>query len=287
MVKWVVKWVVNVVTVVTVLNVANVANVAKWMKAGYAERSQSASTSDRLAIIGPLVLAVFSILATPVVRSEAKTQPVSRSFQITPGGGEVEVINQIGTIRVISTDSKPDRVSVRAKRLSGGSNISTLQSPTGKVVVEVSGRGTVEIEIVVPATVRLDLLTYKGDIAVSNHQGQIRARIVSDGDIFFTGLRSSNVEGRCHYGNIYFRGEPVTQGGYLLRSFSGQLDVRFPTSADFKLAVSTHQGGLDLGDFPLRYDHRLRGIVEAVAGVGRSNVYLQTQEGNIRLQRLL
>jgi len=49
MVGWMVKWVVNVVTVL---------NVAKWMKAGSAERSQPASTSDRLAIIGPLVLAI-------------------------------------------------------------------------------------------------------------------------------------------------------------------------------------------------------------------------------------
>jgi hypothetical protein len=45
------------------------------------------------------------------------TQPVSRSFQITPGRGEVEVINQIGTIRIISTDPEADRVSIRAKRL--------------------------------------------------------------------------------------------------------------------------------------------------------------------------
>lgn len=257
------------------------------MKVGSPPWSPTASAPVRLAFIGSLLSLLSSILPLLVTGSEAKAQPFSRSFQITPGRGEVEVINQIGTIRIISTDSRPDRVSVVARRLGGDSTISTRQSQTGRVVVEVGGRGTVEIEVVVPSAARLDLLTYKGDIAVSNHQGQVRARIVSDGDIFFTELRSNNVEGHCHYGDVHFSGEPVGEGDYLLKSFSGQLDIRFPSSADFKLLASTHQGGLDLRDFPLRYGRQMRDVVEAVAGVGRSKVYLQTQEGNIRLQRRL
>ena len=257
------------------------------IKVGLPRLSLRASARDQLAFIGSSLLLLLGLVASSAVRSEAKALPSGRSFQITPGKGEVEVINQIGTIRVVSSDAKPDRISVIAKRLGGDSAIAALQDPTGKVTVEVSGRGTVEIELVVPTAVRLDLLTYKGDISVSNHRGQVRARIASDGDIYFTDLRSSNVEGRCHYGNVHFSGRPVGEGDYLLKSFSGQIDIRFPTSADFKLLASTHEGGLDLRDFPLRYDRRMRDIVEAVAGVGRSKVCLQTQEGNIRLQRLL
>jgi hypothetical protein len=261
----------------------------EWMKVGLLPWGPPASSPVRLAFIGSVFLAVFSLFTLLAMPQVTLAQPFTRSFQLTPGtsSGEVEVINQIGTIRIISTDSRSDRISVLARRLNGDSRIKSLQSPSGKVTIEVGGRGTVEIEVVVPAMARLDLLTYKGNIEVSNHSGQIRARIVSDGDIFFTGLRSTNVEGHSHYGNVYFSGEPVGQGDYRLKSFAGRLDVKFPSNADFKLSAATHQGGLDLGDFPLRYARQMSDIVEAVSGAGRSTVYLWTKEGQIRLHRLL
>lgn len=258
-----------------------------WNRVGSSPWSLPVSGHLGLVLSSSYILLMSTLLVVLVYGTEAKAQPVTRVFQVTPGRGEVEVINQIGTIRVVSTDARPDRVSLLARRLGGDATISTQQTGSGKVVIEIGGRGTVEIELIVPTSIALDLLTYKGDIAVSDHQGKVRARIVSDGDIFFTGLKSSVVEGRCHYGNVHFSGTPVTQGDYLLKSFSGQLDIRFPTGADFKLLASTHQGGLDLADFPLRYDRQLRDVVEAVSGAGRSKVYLQTQEGKIRLQRLL
>ncbi|MFN6201579.1 MAG: DUF4097 family beta strand repeat-containing protein [Acidobacteriota bacterium] len=259
----------------------------EWMKAGSSPWGPPASAPVRLFFIGSLFLTVSPLLILLGMPLAAQAQPFTRSFHIAPGTGEVEVINQIGTIRIISTDTRSDRISVHAKRLSGDSRINSLQNSSGKVIIEVGGRGTVEIEVVVPAVARLDLLTYKGNIEVSNHIGQIRARIVSDGDIFFTGLRSTNVEGHSHYGNVHFSGVPVNQGDYRFKSFAGRLDVKFPSNADFKLSAATHQGGLDLGDFPLKYDHQMSDIVEAVSGAGRSKVYLWTQEGQIRLHRLL
>ncbi len=261
----------------------------EWMKVGLTPWGPPSIAPVRLDFIGSVFVSTFLFIIMLATSTAAAAQPFTRSFQLAPGAGpgEVEVINQIGTIRIISTDTRSDRVSIIARRLNGESRISSQQSPSGKVIIEVGGRGTVEIEVVVPAMVRLDLLTYKGNIEVSNHIGQIRARIVSDGDIFFTGLRSTNVEGHSHYGNVYFSGAPVGQGDYRLKSFAGRLELKFPSNADFKLSATTHQGGLDLGDFPLKYDRQLSDIVEAVSGSGRSKVYLWTKEGQIRLHRLL
>jgi len=259
----------------------------EWMKVGSSPWGPPASAPDWLAFIGSFVLTFLLLFILLGMPQPALAQPFTRSFHIAPGSGDLEVINQIGTIRIISTDTRTDRISIIAKRLNGDSRINSLQSPTGKVTIEVGGRGTVAIEVVVPAVARLDLLTYKGNIEVSNHSGPIRARIVSDGDIFLTGLRSTNVEGHSHYGNVYFSGVPVGQGDYWLKSFTGRLDVKFPSNADFKLSAATHRGGLDLGDFPLKYGRQLNDVVEAVSGAGRSKVYLRTQEGQIRLHRLL
>lgn len=259
----------------------------EWMKADSPRRSLPASAPDRLALIGSFILSFLLLPILPTRSGAVQTPPVGRSFQIKPGTGEVEVINQIGTIRVISGHRRADRIIFNARQLNGESRITSAQRPDGKVTIEVGGRGTVEIEVVVPAVVRLDLLTYKGNIEVRNHRGQVRARVASDGDILLTGLRSSQVEGHSHYGRVYFSGEVVEDGSYQLKSFTGEVDVRFPGDSDFKLAAWTYQGGLDLTDFPLRYDRQMRTLVEAVSGTGRSRVYLSTQEGNIRLQRRL
>ena len=264
--------------------------MVEWMKAGPSPRGSAAGGRFRFAFIGSVVWTIFfTILYSIFSPFPAGAESTNQTFPIPSGTAsgtvDVEVINQIGTIRVISTDVHTEKVVLNARQISGETRISTSQSPTGKVTIEVSGRGMVDIEVVVPALARLDLLTYRGNIEVRNHVGQIRARVASDGDILFSDLRSTAVEGHCHYGNVYFSGPLLAQGDYRLKSFTGRLDVSFPESADFKLSAATHHGGLDLHDFPLRYDLEMRDIVEAVSGFGRSNVLLWTQEGSIRLHR--
>jgi hypothetical protein len=260
--------------------------MVEWMKAGPSPRGSAAGGRFRFAFIGSVVWTIFfTILYSIFSPFQAGAESTNQTFPIPSGTVDVEVINQIGTIRVISSDVYTEKVVLNARQISGETRISTSQSPTGKVTIEVRGRGMVDIEVVVPALARLDLLTYRGNIEVRNHVGQIRARVASDGDIFFSDLRSTAVEGHCHYGNVYFSGPLLAQGDYRLKSFTGRLDVSFPASADFKLSAATHHGGLDLHDFPLRYDLEMRDIVEAVSGLGRSNVLLWTQEGSIRLHR--
>ena len=260
--------------------------MVEWMKAGPSPRGSAAGGRFRFAFIGSVVWTIFfTILYSIFSPFQAGAESTNQTFPIPSGTVDVEVINQIGTIRVISSDVYTEKVVLNARQISGETRISTSQSPTGKVTIEVRGRGMVDIEVVVPALARLDLLTYRGNIEVRNHVGQIRARVASDGDIFFSDLRSTAVEGHCPYGNVYFSGPLLAQGDYRLKSFTGRLDVSFPASADFKLSAATHHGGLDLHDFPLRYDLEMRDIVEAVSGLGRSNVLLWTQEGSIRLHR--
>lgn len=240
------------------------------------------ASSKSLSPAAAVIRAACFILAWPFL---VEAQVVNKTFSVAPGAGEVEVVNQIGTIKVTSAGAQADRVTIVARQLDGEPKINATQSPQGKVKIEVSGRGTVDFELTAPAGAKLDLLTYKGNISVGQMTGPVRARITTDGNILLTGLRSSRVEAHCHNGNVSFSGELLAQGDYMLKSFSGRVDATFPPNSDFKLSALTFKGGLDLGGFPLKYDRQTKEIVEAVSGAGKSKVYLWTQEGSIHLHR--
>ena len=154
----------------------------------------------------------------------------------------------------------------------------------GKVKVEVTGRGRVDFEIVVPASSSIDLLTYQGAIVVTNLAGVVRAR-VTDGDIQIAGLRSARVDASCTQGNVSFSGEVLPSGSYTLKSYSGRVDATLPANADFKLSAASFRGGMDLGAFQMKYDKQTHQLVEGSHGAGRASVSLWTQEGSIHLHR--
>jgi hypothetical protein len=214
-----------------------------------------------------------------------------RTFVMPPEGGELEIINQIGTIRVTAAAPGVEQISIHAKSdLKAGAGeprIQAVQSSPQRVKVKVTGRGEVDFDVRVPASTRLDLLTFRGTISVVDLDGQVRARIASVGDIELSRLRSERVEGHSHNGTVRFSGALQSKGNYSLKSYSGRVEVAVPDDADFKLLASTHQGGFDLSGFPMRFDRQERDVVEAVSGNGRSRLYLWTQEGRIRLRRQL
>lgn len=219
------------------------------------------------------------------------TSEWARTFTMPAEAGELEIINQIGTIRVTAAAPGVEQISVSAKaetKTGGGDpRIQAVQSSPHRVKVKVTGRSRVDFDVRVPASTRLDLLTFRGTISVVDLDGQVRARIASVGDIELSRLRSQQVEGHSHNGTVRFSGELQSKGNYSLKSYSGRVEVAVPDDADFTLLASTHQGGFDLSGFPMRYDRQERDIVEAVSGNGHSRLYLWTQEGRIRLRRQL
>jgi hypothetical protein len=222
-------------------------------------------------------------LAFTASTSPSRAQTYSRAFAVSPERSELEVVNQVGTIKV-TAGANPNKIVINARHSDGAAKIEATQNAMGKVKVEVTGRGRVDFEIAVPASSSLNLLSYQGAIVVTNLAGTVRAR-VTDGDIQITGMRSAKVDASCTQGNVSFSGEVLPSGRYTLKSFSGRVDAILPADADFKLSASTFSGGMDLGAFQMKFDKRSHQLVEASHGAGRASISLWTQEGSIYLRR--
>jgi DUF4097 and DUF4098 domain-containing protein YvlB len=223
----------------------------------------------------------FMLLAASASSSSAQT--FSRAFAVPPEMSELEVVNQEGTIKV-KAGANPSRIMITAKQSVGSARIDATQNAMGKVKVEVTGQGRVDFEIAVPASSSIDLLSYRGAIVVENLAGVVRAR-VTDGDIQIAGLRSAKVEAGCTQGNVSFSGEVLPSGSYILKSFSGRVEAIVPADADFKLSASSFRGGMDLGEFQMKFDKWSHQLVQASHGAGRASISLWTQEGSIHLHR--
>jgi DUF4097 and DUF4098 domain-containing protein YvlB len=221
------------------------------------------------------------ILGILYVSAEAQT--FSKSFTVASESSGLEVINQIGSIKVSTSDG--NKIAISAKQADKKSHITATQNQEGKVKVEVKGHGTVDFDIIVPPSTKLDLFTYKGAISVANLSGPILARITTDGNIQFTGLRSPKVEAHSLGGNVMFNGDLLPDGEYNLKSFSGRVEANFPPNADFRLSASSFSGVMDLGGFPMKFYRQTNQLVEAACGRGLAKVFLWTQDGSIYLRR--
>lgn len=242
--------------------------------------AKSASVSLKFVSALTLGLAVLSVSV-----SEIKAQSFSKTFPVDADTSELEVINQIGSIKVTASSANTGKIIINARKVDGDAQVSATQNPQGKVTVEVKGRGVLDFEITVPPSSKLDLFTYKGTISVANLTGQARARITTIGNIQFTGIRSAKVEAHSVSGNVIFSGEILPNGDYTLKSFSGRVEVILPASSDFTLSASSFSGVIDLGGFPMRFSRQTNQLVEASCGTGRAKVLLWTKEGSIHLRR--
>ncbi|MBO0799748.1 MAG: DUF4097 family beta strand repeat protein [Blastocatellia bacterium] len=212
-------------------------------------------------------------------------QNFSRTFNVSSEASGLEVINQVGSIKVTTSDA--NNIVINAKRIDSRSQISATQNSEGKVKVEVNGHGGVDFEITVPPATNLDLITYKGAISVANLTGPVQARITTDGLIQFTGLRSPKVEAHSLGGKVTFTGDLLPDGEYKLKSFSGRVEVNFPSNADFTLSASSPSGvmEMDLDGMPLKFYRQTNQRVEAACGKGMAKLILWTQDGSIYLHR--
>jgi hypothetical protein len=224
---------------------------------------------------------VFMLLSASAASSNAQT--FTRTFAVSPERSELEVVNQEGMIKVTAA-ANSSKIVINASQSGGEARIDATQNAMGKVKVEVTGRGKVDFEITVPSSSSINLLSYRGAILVTNLAGAVRAR-VTDGDIQIAGLRSAKVEAHCTQGNVIFSGDVLPSGRYILKSFSGRVEVILPADADFKLSASSFRGGMDLDAFQMKFNKRSPQLVEASRGAGGASISLWTQEGSIHLYR--
>ncbi|MFN0084957.1 MAG: DUF4097 family beta strand repeat-containing protein [Blastocatellia bacterium] len=228
-------------------------------------------------------LSLFFALAVGIFSTAASAQTFNRTFSVSADSADLEAVNQIGSIKVLSGGTA-GKIVINAKMSDGEAKIDAVQNAQGKVSVQVRGRGTVDMEITAPQSANLDLLCFKCTVLVTNMTGPLHARN-TDGQILITGLRSPRVEAHSTKGNISFSGEILPSGNYTLKSYSGRVDVTLPVNADFKLSASSYRGGIDLGGFPFHFDKQSDQLVEAMMGAGRATVAIWTQEGSIHLHR--
>jgi DUF4097 and DUF4098 domain-containing protein YvlB len=223
----------------------------------------------------------FMLLTASATSSSAQT--FSRVFTVSPERSELEVVNQEGMIKVTAV-ANSSKIVINARHGAGAARIDAAQEALGKVKVEVTGQGRVDFDITVPASSSIDLLSYRGAILVTNLAGAVRAR-VTDGDIQIAGLRSAKVEAHCTQGNVIFSGDILPSGRYILKSFSGRVEVTLPADADFNLSASSFRGGIDPDAFQMKFNKRSPYLVEASRGAGGASISLWTQEGSIHLRR--
>jgi Putative adhesin len=229
--------------------------------------------------------AILLFLCLTAISPVAAGQQFSKTFSVSSDQNALEVINQQGSIKVTAAGANSGKVVINARHSDGNPRVDAKQNPDGKIIVEVSGRGSTDFEISVPTSTQLDLLTYKGMISVVNLNGPVRARTTTEGDIRFANLRSQKVEGHSISGNVFFDGEALPGGEYKFKSFSGKIDVTLPPDADFRLSATSSGGVIDLGGFPLKFDRQTNQLIEAACRTGKSRVSVWTQEGSIHLHR--
>ncbi|HEY8460934.1 MAG TPA: DUF4097 family beta strand repeat-containing protein [Blastocatellia bacterium] len=237
--------------------------------------SESAAKFLSAVVIG------FTLLTASTASADAQT--LNRAFIVSPERSELEVVNQEGMIKVTAVPNS-SRIVVNARQGAGAARIDASQDALGKVKIEVTGKGRVDFEIAVPASSSINLLSYRGAIMVTNLAGAVRAR-VTDGDIRIDGMRSAKVEAHCSQGNVIFSGDVLPSGRYILKSFSGRVEVTLPADANFNLSASSFRGGMDLNAFQMKFNKRSPHVVEASRGAGGASISLWTQEGSIHLYR--
>jgi DUF4097 and DUF4098 domain-containing protein YvlB len=238
--------------------------------------STSSAAGQWVARIGASLLAAMS-LASP-----ALAQNSNQSFRVPPERSELYVNSKRGEIKIIGTEGSV--IKVKPKEVSGEARVQARQVSPGRIVVDVVGRGSVKLEILVPAETSLDIVCFKCDIDIARLSGPVRASNI-EGEIELSGLRSPRVEASSSSGDVIFKGDVLPSGSYTIKSISGRVDLLLPADADFRLSARSFRGGMGLGGFQLNIIKQTDQHVEGTHGEGRAALNLWTQEGSIQLHR--
>jgi hypothetical protein len=230
---------------------------------------------------------LFAFLIAVSTTTALAQQKVSRNF---PAGKAVrlELKNLSGTITVETWPK--DEIRITATMESPAAHFNPRQTDAGLVIDIVGdnrGRGDVgdmNFKIQVPARTSVDLETRRGQINVSNIQGDlVRAHISTSGDVTLSGINAARVFASNTTGNIFFDGEFTSGGTYEFKSAKGDITLQLPPNCGFHLVATAPAKKISLGRFwndgmkLLGEGRRITGDV----GDGRASVTITTYQGNI------
>jgi DUF4097 and DUF4098 domain-containing protein YvlB len=178
----------------------------------------------------------------------SKTYPASKNVRL-------QLTNRTGTVTVEGWDRDEIQISayleapaanINPQSLSGGIYINLVNDNQGRNDV-----GNVNFSIKVPYTSAVDIETRIGNLSVSNVRGTfVRANISAEGDITLTNIGAGTVSAENLMGDIFFDGLIQSRGNYRFASTRGNINLRIPVNASFKLvATAPSTRNISLGDF--------------------------------------
>ena len=215
---------------------------------------------------------------------------VSRHF---PAGKNVrlELKNLSGTITVETWDR--DEIKVTAMMDTPTVHFNPRQTDAGLVIDIVGdnrGRGDVgdvNFKVQLPARSSVDLETRRGQINVSNVQGDlVRAHVWTSGDIQLYGINAARVMASNSTGDIFFDGEFASGGTYEFKSGQGTITLQLPVNCGFRLVATAPAQKISMGKFwnpnmkTLGEGRRVIGDV----GDGRASVTVTNYNGDIKFR---
>ncbi|HEY0460205.1 MAG TPA: DUF4097 family beta strand repeat-containing protein [Pyrinomonadaceae bacterium] len=205
----------------------------------------------------------------------------------------LQLTNRTGTVTVEGWDK--DQIQISAYLEAPTANIEP-QSLSGTILINVvkdnQGRnevGNVNFLVRVPRGSSVDIETRMGNLNVSNVEGTlVRAHISSEGDITLTNISASNVSAENVIGDIFFDGDVQTNGNYRFISTRGNINLRIPFSAGFKLvATAPSTRNISLGAFSggnMKFVGDGRRVI-GETGDGSATLTVTNQRGSISFIR--
>ena len=212
----------------------------------------------------------------------SKTYAASKNVRL-------QLTNRTGMVTVEGWDK--DQIQISAYLEAPAANIVPV-SLSGTILINVvkdnQGRnevGNVNFLIRVPYASTVDIETVLGNLNISNVRGNlVRAHITSEGDITLTNIGAANVSAENVIGDIFYDGDIQSQGNYRFVSMRGNINLRIPFNAGFKLvATAPSTRSINLGAFSngnMKFVSDGRRVI-GQSGDGSATITVTNQRGSI------
>ena len=235
------------------------------------------------------VVFFFASFAAPQILAQkrfSKTYSASKNVRL-------QLTNRTGTVTVEGWDK--DQIQISAYLEAPAANI-VPQSLSGTILINVvkdnQGRndvGNVNFLIKVPYSSSVDIETVMGNLNISNVGGNlVRAHISSEGDITLTNIAANNVSAENVIGDIFYDGDIQTDGNYRFISTRGNINLRIPFNAGFKVvATAPSTRSISLGAWSggnMKFVGDGRRVV-GQSGDGSATLTVTNQRGSISFIR--
>ena len=231
-----------------------------------------------------IFLVAFLTTAAVAQRSVSRHFPAGKNVRL-------ELKNLSGTITVETWNR--DEIKITASMDTPTVHFNPRQTESGLVIDIVGdnrGRGDVgdvNFKVQLPARSSVDLETRRGQINVSNLQGDlVRAHVWTSGDIQLYGINAARVFASNSTGDIFFDGEFASGGTYEFKSGQGTITLQLPVNCGFRLVATAPAQKISMGKFwnpnmkTLGEGRRIIGDV----GDGRASVTVTNYNGDIKFR---